>query len=211
MAIVDEIKEAVIAGSAKKVKEAVERAVAAGLAVEAVLHDGLIAGMDIIGARFKVNEVYVPEVLVAARAMHAGLDVIKPLIARSGIREKGVVVIGTVQGDLHDIGKNLVVMMLEGAGYRVVNLGVDVPVDAFIRSVEEHKPQIVGLSALLTTTMPKMAETVAKLHEAFPNGVKVIVGGAPVTEAYARQIGADGFAADAARAVDVVGRLVGPR
>ena len=209
MAIVDEIKEAVIAGSAKKVKEAVERAVAAGLAVEAVLHDGLIAGMDIIGARFKVNEVYVPEVLVAARAMHAGLDVIKPLIARSGIREKGVVVIGTVQGDLHDIGKNLVVMMLEGAGYRVVNLGVDVPVDAFIRSVEEHKPQIVGLSALLTTTMPKMAETVAKLHEAFPNGVKVIVGGAPVTEAYARQIGADGFAADAASAVEEVGRLVG--
>jgi 5-methyltetrahydrofolate--homocysteine methyltransferase len=161
MSIVDEIKEAVIAGSAKKVKDAVERAVAAGLAVEAILHDGLIAGMDIIGARFKVNEVYVPEVLVAARAMHAGLDVIKPLIVSSGIKEKGVIVIGTVQGDLHDIGKNLVVMMLEGAGYRVVNLGVDVPVDAFIRSVEEHRPQVVGLSALLTTTMPKLAETVA--------------------------------------------------
>jgi 5-methyltetrahydrofolate--homocysteine methyltransferase len=209
MAIVDEIKEAVIAGSAKKVKEAVERAVAAGLAVEGILQDGLIAGMDIIGARFKVNEVYVPEVLVAARAMHAGLDVIKPLIVSSGIREKGVVVIGTVQGDLHDIGKNLVVMMLEGAGYRVVNLGVDVTVDAFVRSVEEHRPQVVGLSALLTTTMPKLAETVAKLHEAFPGGVKVIVGGAPVTEAYARQIGADGFAADAASAVEVVGKLVG--
>jgi 5-methyltetrahydrofolate--homocysteine methyltransferase len=209
MSIVDEIKEAVIAGSAKKVKDAVERAVAAGLAVEAILHDGLIAGMDIIGARFKVNEVYVPEVLVAARAMHAGLDVIKPLIVSSGIKEKGVIVIGTVQGDLHDIGKNLVVMMLEGAGYRVVNLGVDVPVDAFIRSVEEHRPQVVGLSALLTTTMPKLAETVAKLHQAFPGGVKVIVGGAPVTEAYARQIGADGFAADAASAVEVVGKLVG--
>jgi 5-methyltetrahydrofolate--homocysteine methyltransferase len=209
MSIVDEIKEAVIAGSAKKVKDAVERAVAGGLAVEAILHDGLIAGMDIIGARFKANEVYVPEVLVAARAMHAGLDVIKPLIVSSGIKEKGVIVIGTVQGDLHDIGKNLVVMMLEGAGYRVVNLGVDIPVDAFIRSVEEHKPQVVGLSALLTTTMPKLAETVAKLHEAFPGGIKVIVGGAPVTEAYAGQIGADGFAADAASAVEVVGKLVG--
>jgi 5-methyltetrahydrofolate--homocysteine methyltransferase len=208
MSILDEIREGVIAGNVKKVKEQTELAVAGGLAVGGILLDGLIAGMNVVGARFKVNEVYVPEVLMSARAMHTGLALIKPLIVSAGIREKGVVLIGTVQGDMHDIGKNLVVMMLEGAGYRVIDLGVDVPIEKFIRGVEEHRPQMVGLSALLTTTMPKMQETVARLR-ACPAGLKIIVGGAPVTEKFARQIGADGYAADAASAVDLVAGLAG--
>ena len=140
MSILDEIREGVIAGDVRKVKEQTELAVAGGLPVAGVLRDGLIAGMNVVGARFKVNEVYVPEVLMSARAMHTGLALIKPLIVSAGIREKGVVLIGTVQGDMHDIGKNLVVMMLEGAGYRVIDLGVDVPVEKFIRGVEEHRP-----------------------------------------------------------------------
>ncbi|MCE5282056.1 MAG: cobalamin-dependent protein [Deltaproteobacteria bacterium] len=206
MSILDEIKEGVVAGNAKKVKESTERAVSEGLAVAGILNDGLIAGMNIIGARFKVNEVYVPEVLMSARAMHTGMAVIKPLIVSAGIAEKGTIVIGTVKGDMHDIGKNLVIMMLEGAGYRVVDLGIDVPTERFIQAFDEHKPQVVGLSALLTTTMPQMQETVEELR-AHHDKVMIAVGGAPVTDRFAREIGADGYAADAASAVDIVAAL----
>jgi 5-methyltetrahydrofolate--homocysteine methyltransferase len=199
MSILEQIKECVIAGNDKHIKECTDRAVADGLDVSIILNDGLIAGINVIGALFKNNEVYIPEVLMAARAMHAGLAVIKPLIVSAGVREKGVVAIGTVKGDMHDIGKNLVIMMLTGSGYRVIDLGVDVPVEQFIRVVQEERPQIVGLSALLTTTMPQMQETVRALQP-YRNSVKTIVGGAPVTEKFSREIGADGYAADAATA-----------
>lgn|SRR4030043_197084 len=208
MSILEQIKEGVIAGNAKNVKEYTDRAVAEGLEVSVILNDGLIAGMNVIGTLFKNNEVYVPEVLIAARAMHTGLAVIKPLIVSAGIKEKGIVAIGTVQGDLHDIGKNLVIMMLEGAGYKVIDLGVDVPVEKFIGVVEEQHPQIVGLSALLTTTMPQMQEAVRGLQP-YRDRVKTIVGGAPVTEKFAREIGADGYAADAATAVERMADLIG--
>lgn len=207
MSILQEMQEAVISGNAGKVKECAEKAVAEGIEVSAILNDGLIAGMNVIGVRFKNNEVYVPEVLVAARAMHAGMAVVKPLIADAGIQEKGTVVIGTVKGDLHDIGKNLVMMMLEGAGYKVIDLGIDVPSGKFIQAVEEHKPQIVGLSALLTTTMTQMKATVEQLQP-YRDHVKVMVGGAPVTQKFADEIGADAYAPDAASAVDKAKELL---
>lgn len=208
MSILDEIKEQVIAGSFKNVQGCTDAAVAQGLDVSLILNDGLIAGMNVVGALFKNNEIYVPEVLMSARAMHMGLAVIKPLIARAGLKEKGVVAIGTVKGDMHDIGKNLVIMMLEGAGYKVIDLGVDVPIEKFLRCVDEQQPQIVGLSALLTTTMPNMQESVKRLR-AHGNQIKIVVGGAPITEKFAREIGADGYAADAATAVERVSALIG--
>jgi corrinoid protein of di/trimethylamine methyltransferase len=206
MSTLEQIKEAVISGSAKKAKEHTEAAVDEGVSVSTILNDGLIAGMAVIGTRFKANEVYVPEVLMSARAMHTGLAVIKPLIASSGVKEKGTVAIGTVRGDLHDIGKNLVIMMLEGAGYKVIDLGVDVPTEKFQQAIDEYKPQVVGISALLTTTMVQMKDTVGTLKQ---NGAKtkIIVGGAPVTLKFAEEIGADGYASDAASAVDKVAEL----
>jgi 5-methyltetrahydrofolate--homocysteine methyltransferase len=207
MSILEQIKEGVIAGNAKNVKEYTDRAVADGLAVTRILNDSLIAGMNIVGARFKINEMYVPEVLMAARAMHTGLAVIKPLIVSAGIKEKGVVAIGTVKGDMHDIGKNLVIMMLEGAGYKVLDLGIDTPTEKFLQAVEEQHPQVIGLSALLTTTMPQMQGTVGKLKE-YGNRIKIVVGGAPITAKFAKDIGADGYAADAASAVDMVSELI---
>ena len=206
MSTLDEIKESVIAGSAKKAKELTEKAVAEGIDASTILNDSLIAGMNVIGVRFKNAEVYVPEVLMSARAMHTGLAVVKPLIVSAGIKEKAVVAIGTVKGDLHDIGKNLVIMMLEGAGYKVIDLGVDVPAEKFVKAVEEYNPQVIGLSALLTTTMTQMQETVRQL-QTYRDKVKVIVGGAPVSEKFATEIGADGYAADAASAVDIVEEL----
>ena len=207
MSILEQIKEGVIAGNAKNVKEYTDRAVADGLAVTRILNDSLIAGMNIVGARFKINEMYVPEVLMAARAMHTGLAVIKPLIVSAGIKEKGVVAIGTVKGDMHDIGKNLVIMMLEGAGYKVLDLGIDTSTAKFLQAVEEQHPQVIGLSALLTTTMPQMQGTVEKLKE-YGNRIKIVVGGAPITAKFAKDIGADGYAADAASAVDLVSELI---
>jgi 5-methyltetrahydrofolate--homocysteine methyltransferase len=209
MAILEQIKEQVIAGNVKKVTEYTDAAVAQGLDVSVILNDGLIAGMKVIGDLFKNDEVYVPEVLMAARAMHTGLAVIKPLIASAGLKEKGVVSIGTVKGDMHDIGKNLVIMMLEGAGYKVIDLGTDVTTEKFLQVVDEQHPQIVGLSALLTTTMPQMQETVKRLKE-YGNQIKIIVGGAPITAKFAQEIGADGYAADAASAVEKVAELIHP-
>ena len=207
MSILEQIRECVIAGNAKNIKEYTDRAVDDGFHVSIILNDGLIAGMNVIGALFKNNEIYVPEVLMAARTMHTGLAVIKPLIVSAGIKEKGVVAIGTVKGDMHDIGKNLVIMMLEGAGYKVIDLGNDVPTEKVLQVVEEQHPQVIGLSALLTTTMPQMREAVKALQP-YRNRVKTIVGGAPVTEKFAREIGADGYAADAATAVETVSELI---
>lgn len=205
MSTLQEMAVAVISGNAKKVKEYAEKALAEGAAPQTIVNEGLIAGMNVVGVKFKNNEVYVPEVLIAARAMHAGMDVVKPLLSEAEVQDKGTVLVGTVKGDLHDIGKNLVCMMLEGAGYRVIDLGVDVAAEKFAQAVEEHKPQIVGLSALLTTTMVIMKSTIERL-KAYP--VKVMIGGAPVTQKFADEIGADAYAPDAATAVEKANQLL---
>jgi len=208
MAVLEEIKEALMAGNANKVREGVSKALEEGIAPTTIINDALIAAMNIIGVKFKNNEIYVPEVLVAARAMHAGMEVVKPLLAGDALKEKGTMVIGTVKGDLHDIGKNLVIMMMEGAGFKVIDLGIDVPAEKFVQAVEEHKPQVVGMSALLTSTMMQMKKTIEAL-EAYRDKIKIIVGGAPVTQKFADEIGADGYAPDAASAVDKVKELLG--
>ena len=208
MSILEEIKAAVIDGRPKRVKEYTEQAVAEGVEANDIINDGLIAGMSVVGTLFKRDEIYVPEVLIAAQAMHAGMGVIRPLLTNSGMAEKGTVVIGTVKGDMHDIGKNLVSMMLECSGYRIIDLGVNVQPERFIQAVAEHKPQIVGLSALLTTTLPAMKTVLAQLQPYRP-GVKIIVGGAPVTQKFADEIGADGYAANAGNAAEKVEMLLG--
>lgn len=208
MADLQGIAEAVIAGNRDEVTKLVQQAVDEGVGPEAIINDGLIAGMGVVGDKFKKNEFYVPEVLIAARAMHGGMDIIKPLLAESGIEPKGVIAIGTVKGDLHDIGKNLVAMMLEGGGYEVIDLEVDVPPEKFVEVVNERNVKILALSALLTTTMPSMKDTIEALKEAgVRDKVKVMIGGAPVTQNYADEIGADGYAPDAASAVDLAAEL----
>lgn len=207
MSLLQELKEALIVGNAGKVRECTEKLVANGFDAATILNDGLIAGMSVIGIRFKNNEVYLPEVLIAAKAMHAGMAVVSPLLVISGVKEKGIVVLGTVKGDLHDIGKNLVKMMLEGAGFKVIDIGVDVSPEKFVQAVEEYEPEIVGMSALLTTTMAQMKSSV-ELLKAQHSGVRIIIGGAPVTEEFANEIGADGYAPDAASAVEVVNKLL---
>ncbi len=210
MADLNKITEALITGNAPEVKKLTQEALAAGTGPQTIIQQALIVGMAEVGRRFKANEFYVPEVLIAARAMHAGMDVLKPLLTESDLEPLGTIVLGTVQGDLHDIGKNLVSMMMEGAGLAVVDMGTDVQPDAFVQAVKEHKPQLVGMSALLTTTMPAMQKTIEAVQEAgLRDQIKVIVGGAPVTERYAREIGADGYAPDAASAVDLVKELLG--
>ena len=196
-------------GEDETVAQLVQQALDQGLTPAAILAGGLIAGMDVVGRDFKAGDLFVPEVLVAARAMHAGMAVLRPLLAQSDVPSVGRYVIGTVQGDLHDIGKNLVKMMVEGGGFQVVDLGVDVAPDAFVKAVREHQPNIVGMSALLTTTMTSMKDVIEALQEAgLRQSVKVIIGGAPVTDAYAKEIGADGYAPDAATAVDVARAMV---
>ena len=210
MADLQALAEAVINGNRDETARLVQEAVDEGVTAAQILNEGLVAGMDVVGARFKNNEFYVPEVLIAARAMHAGMDILKPLLAESGIKPRGTVAVGTVKGDLHDIGKNLVAMMLEGGGYEVVDLEVDVAPEEFVAAANQHDPDIVALSALLTTTMPAMKDTIDALAGAgIRDNVKVIIGGAPVTQAYADEIGADGYAPDAASAVDLVGSLLG--
>jgi 5-methyltetrahydrofolate--homocysteine methyltransferase len=197
-------------GEDKEVAELVNQALSQGLAPSEILQGGLIAGMDEVGRDFKAGELFVPEVLIAARAMHAGMGVLRPLLAESDAPTAGKYVIGTVKGDLHDIGKNLVRMMLEGAGFETIDLGTDVDPQAFVSAVREHKPTLVGMSALLTTTMVQMKTTVDALVEAgLRDSIKIMVGGAPVTDAFAKQIGADAYAADAASAVDVARSLAG--
>lgn len=199
----NDISEALQRGDAEKVEELVRKSLEENLSPKKILEDGLIKGMGIIGAKFKKNEVYVPEVLIAARAMHAGMNILKPKLIETGIKNIGIVAIGTVKGDLHDIGKNLVKMMLEGAGFEVIDLGIDVSVDKFVEAVKEHKPNIIAMSALLTTTMVNMPEVIKALEAAgLREKVKIMIGGAPITQNYADQIGADGYSPDAASAVD---------
>ncbi|MCX7677393.1 MAG: corrinoid protein, partial [Alteraurantiacibacter sp.] len=187
----------------------VAAALQAGIAAETILQRGLIDAMGEVGRLFEANEYFVPEMLVAARAMQSGLALLKPHLVDSGAVSAGRVVIGTVKGDLHDIGKNLVAMMLEGAGFEVIDLGTDVAPEKFVRAVQEHRPHIVGMSALLTTTMPSMASTIKALQEAgLRDHVKVMIGGAPVTDAFARQIGADGYSPDASSATRLAKSLV---
>lgn len=203
------IREAVQQGNAAAVKELTTDALAKGADPQVILNDGLIAAMANVGEKFKKNEIYVPEMLVAARAMYASLDVLRPLLAKGGVKHTGKLVIGTVKGDLHDIGKNLVKMMFDGAGFEVVDLGIDVPPGKFVDAVRSEKPDLLGMSALLTTTMPAMRSTIDALKEAgIRDQVKVIIGGAPVTDRFADEIGADGYAPDASSAVDVAKALL---
>ncbi|MBM4277474.1 MAG: cobalamin-binding protein [Deltaproteobacteria bacterium] len=196
-------------GKMEETKKLTQEALDSGEPVETILKSGLIAAMERIGVRFRNGEVYIPEVLIAARAMHAGLAVLKPILSRSTGVMAGKVAIGTVKGDLHDIGKNLVLMMLEGGGFEVFDLGIDVPADKFIEAVHVHQLQAIGLSALLTTTIMEMKNVIQTIEKAgLRNKIKIVVGGAPVTEKFAKEIGADGYAPDAASAVDVVRSLI---
>ena len=200
----------VIRGQAPTVKQLVEDSLAENIPVGEILNEGLIAGMNVVGEKFKNNEFYIPEVLIAARAMKAGMELVRPLLTESGIDPVGTVAIGTVKGDLHDIGKNLVQMMLEGAGFEIVDLGIDVSADQFISAVRTDGAQIIAMSALLTTTMPTMKTVIDEVEESgLRDQVKVMIGGAPVTQEYADEIGADGYARDAASGVDIAKQLVG--
>jgi 5-methyltetrahydrofolate--homocysteine methyltransferase len=202
--ILQQIASRLYEGDDEAVPDLVRKALAQGMAPQDVLSGGLIAGMDQVGKDFKAGDLFVPEVLIAARAMHAGMAVLRPLLAETGVPSAGKYVIGTVKGDLHDIGKNLVKMMIEGAGFETVDLGTDVSPEAFVTAVREHRPRLLGMSALLTTTMVQMKSVIDALEEAgLRDSVKVMIGGAPVTAAYAQQIGADAYAPDAASAVDV--------
>jgi len=203
-----DIAEGIIKGNAPKVKELVKKAIDEGQDVKKVLNEGLIAGMNVVGEKFKKNEFYVPEVLIAARAMKSGMEIMKPILADKDIKGLGTIVLGTVRGDLHDIGKNLVGMMLEGGGFEVVDLGVDVSPEKFVEATKEKKAQLIGLSALLTTTMVSMKEVVETVRKSGLKDVKIMIGGAPVTQSYAEEIGADGYAPDAASAVDKAKELI---
>ncbi len=202
-----DIQEALLRGNKAEVERLVDLALASGFSAAQVLNEGLIVGMNRLGVQFKNGEVFIPEVLVAARAMNAGLSRLEPLLVKEGVKPKGTVVIGTVKGDLHDIGKNLVAMLLRGAGYKIIDLGIDVSAEKFVATAKETNPDIIGMSALLTTTMVQMKSIVASLR-ANGVGIPVIIGGAPVTREFATEIGAEGYAPDAASAVDEVGRLL---
>ena len=209
MTLCDDISTALQKGQAKEVKELVQQAIDAGMPANQILDEGLMAGMNIIGGKFKRNEVFVPEVLIAARAMNAGTALLKPLFSAAGVSAKGKAVIGTVKGDLHDIGKNLVRMMIEGKGIEVVDLGVDVSADAFVEAAAKQQADIVCLSALLTTTMNQMKTVIDRFVAAGVRGkVKIMVGGAPVTDEFRLSIGADAYAPDAASAADAALELM---
>lgn len=202
MADLKGIADAIIKGDRDTTSAKVEEAIKEKVPVEQILNEGLMAGMSVIGARFKKNEVYVPEVLIAARAMKAGMELLQPLLSEAGIEPAGKVVVGTVKGDLHDIGKNLVRMMLQGGGFEVIDCGIDVSAEKYLDVIKESGAKILAMSALLTTTMPQMAEVVKAVKESGMTDIKTMIGGAPVTQAYADEIGADGYAPDAASAVD---------
>ncbi len=198
-----DISEALIKGQAPLVKELVQTCLSNGVAPQEILSEGLIAGMNVIGKRFKKDEIFLPEVMIAARAMHAGLDILDPILSKGNVQPRGIVVLGTVRGDLHDIGKNLVSIMFRGAGFKVIDLGIDVPDENFVKAVKENHPDILALSALLTMTLPMMKTTIEAVDAAgLKDEVAIMVGGAPVTQGFADQIGAQGYAPDAATAVD---------
>lgn len=208
MNILIEISQNLQVGNAKAVKELVQQGIDDGLEAEAILEKGLMAGMDIIGQKFKNNEVYVPEVLVAARAMNAGAELLKPLLVSGGVKTKGKVVLGTVKGDLHDIGKNLVRMMMEGKGLEVIDLGIDVPSEKFIEVAKEENAQIIACSALLTTTMSEMKAIVDAAERAgIKKDVTIMIGGAPITDSFRETIGADIYEPDAASAAETAAQI----
>lgn len=209
MSILNEISENLQKGKAKAVAELVRSAADSGIDAARILEQGLLAGMDVIGTRFKNNEIYVPEVLIAARAMNAGMEILRPLLVSSGVKSKGKVVIGTVKGDLHDIGKNLVRMMMEGKGIEVIDLGTDVPAERFISAAMENGAGIIACSALLTTTMGEMKKVIGLLKEqGLRDSITVMIGGAPVTDNYRESIGADIYTPDAASAADEAARVL---
>ena len=208
MALLEEISKYLQQGRAKNVKELVQKALDEGIEPTDILNEGLLDGMGIIGEKFKNNEVYVPEVLIAARAMYAGMEIIRPILTETGVESIGKVVIGTVKGDLHDIGKNLVKMMMEGRGLEVIDLGIDVSPERFIEAAKEHDAQIIACSALLTTTMTEMTNVVEAAREAgIRDQVTIMVGGAPVTDSFCKSIGADIYTADAASAAEEAARV----
>ena len=209
MAILGDLTESIMEGDESKVKKIVEEAIKSKVPVKEILNDGLIGAMNVVGVKFKNCELFVPEVLMAAKAMKAGIGVLKPLLDKSDTHSIGKVVIGTVKGDLHDIGKNLVAMMVEGNGFEVIDVGVDVPPEKFVEAVKSNKANLCMMSALLTTTMPAMKQTIDAFKEAGLGGkVKTMIGGAPVTQSFANSIGADGYGSNAAAAVDVAKSLL---
>ena len=207
--ILEQMQKDLYSGKVDEVETATQKALDEGMSAQEILDDGLIAGMDQVGKDFKAGGLFIPEVLISAKAMHAGLNVLRPLLAKSGAPALAKIVVGTVAGDLHDIGKNLVGMMLEGAGFEIVDLGTDVSPEKFVETVRAEGAVLVGMSSLLTTTMPGMKTTIEALTEAgLRDSVKVIVGGAPVTAGFAEDIGADAYAPDAASAVDTARSLI---
>jgi 5-methyltetrahydrofolate--homocysteine methyltransferase len=209
MSLLEDLRKSVIEGDQNSAQDQVRQALGENFPPERILTDGLISAMSEVGRMFEEGEFFVPEMLVSARAMKAGLAILRPSLAAANIWAIGKVVIGTVQGDLHDIGKNLIGMMLEGAGFEVIDLGVDVTPEKYVAAVQEHHPDLIGCSALLTTTMPRMQDIILALQAAgLRNTVKVMIGGAPVTEQYAREIGADFYAPDAASAAQGARKLL---
>ena len=202
--------ESLIDGKVDEVANLTKEALDTGLSPQDILEQGLLAGMDVVGQRFKANEMFIPEVLRCAKCMHGAMEILRPLLVKAGVKTAGTFVIGTVKGDLHDIGKNLVGMMFEGAGFKVVDLGIDLEPQEFIDALKDNKAELFGMSALLTTTMPKMGETINAIKEAgIRDQVKIMVGGAPVTAEFAKDIGADAYASNAASAVDKGKELLG--
>ncbi len=209
MATYADLAKSVIEGQRDQVKDLVTSLIAAGNSPLEIVNEGLIAGMNVVGVRFKAGDMYVPEVLMAAKSMSGGLEIVRPLIAEADQKSKGKILLGTVKGDLHDIGKNLVGMLIESGGLEVINMGVDVSAEDFIDAIIEHEPDILALSALLTTTMPAMQDIIELLEEEeLRDKVKVIIGGAPVSREYADTIGADGYAPDAGSAVELCKKLL---
>ncbi len=207
--IMNQIYASILAGNYTLVQDQVRQALAESLDPGTILNEGMIAAMKEIGERFEEGSCYIPDMLIAARAMQAGLEILKPALVLAKVKPLGRVIVGTIKGDIHDIGKNLVCMMLEGAGFEVIDLGVDVAPEEYLAAIQEHNPDLVGISALLTTTMQNMRVAVEAIHTTVPDKVvKVIVGGAPVTEDFARRIGADGYAADASKAVYLAKTLI---
>ncbi len=207
---IEQIKAVVVSGKHKEIEALVRAAIDERVDLDTIINKGFIEAMDIVGKKFGSGEIYVPEMLVAAATMKKGLEIIKPLLTGEASKPKATIVMGTVKGDLHDIGKNLVIMMLEGAGFKVVDLGVDLSVNKVVDKVREIKPEVLGLSALLTTTMPEMQKVIAMISEqGLRESVKIMVGGAPVDSKFAEKIGADGYGKDAADAVQLAKRLIG--
>ncbi len=210
MGVLEQIASDIVEGNSESVHALTQQAVDENIAAVDILNNGLVAGMNVVSEQFKNNEIFIPEVLVSARAMKAGMEIIRPLLAEAQVESRGRVILGTVQGDLHDIGKNIVAMLLEGAGFDIIDLGADVPIEKFVESAKNEGADIIGMSALLTTTMVNMRSTIEALENIdLKKGLKVMIGGAPITQTFADEIHADGYAPDAAAAIDLALSLMG--